>query len=128
MNSGKKEAIKSSTVAASTFGLAMGGGDVTSMLAPVLSSILNIAVESFGSFSTKRTSQLFYTKELAQQVVKKIRNDDDFASFTYDVWLRHNLESSERRRIILKNFLKSVACKTGNDMSLIHISEPTSPY
>lgn len=98
MNEVKKELVKA--VAAS--GAAFIGGPVAATIA----ASLGVAVEVFGTLSQKRSGELFSSDEYTLEVMNKIKQSDDFASFVYDIWLKHNFESSEQRRKYLRNMLK----------------------
>ena len=98
MNEVEKEIVK----AAGATGAAFIGGPVAATIA----ASLGVAVEMFGTLSQKRSSELFNSDEYVHKVVSKIEESDDFASFVYDIWLKHNFESSEQRRKYLRNMLK----------------------
>ena len=98
MNETKKELVKA--VASS------GAAFVGSPVAATIAASLGVAVEMFSTLSQKRSSELFNSDEYVHKVVSKIEESDDFASFVYDIWIRHNFESSEQRRKYLRNMLK----------------------
>lgn len=84
-------------------------------LTTVMAATLGIAVEALGYLSDKRTKELFNTSEFLQKVVDEIQKSDDFASFVYDVWMRHNFESSEIRRKRLKAILENAVAAQEHD-------------
>lgn len=96
-NSIKRESAKAVGVGAA----AVVGGPV----AAILAASLGVAVEALGYLGEKRTKELFDTPELLGKVIVEIKKSDDFASFVYDVWMKHNFESSEMRRQRLKAIL-----------------------
>lgn len=98
MNEVGKELVK----AVESSGAAFAGGPVAATIA----ASLGVAVEMFGTLSQKRSSELFNSDEYVHKVVSKIKESDDFASFVYDIWIKHNFESSEQRRKYLRNMLK----------------------
>jgi hypothetical protein len=106
-NSAKREVVKATGVAAAT----VSG----SPLALVLAAALGVAVEMIGQLGEKRTKELFDTQELQSRVISEIKASDDFASFVYDIWLKHNFESSENRRKRLKSVLKVATYKKKKD-------------
>lgn len=74
-------------------------------LAAVLAVSLGVAVESLGYLGQKRTRELFVTQKFLDQVIDEVRVSDDFASFVFDIWMKHNFESSEQRRKRLREIL-----------------------
>lgn len=94
----KREGVK----AVAATGALIAGGPVAAGLAITL----GVAVEALGMLGEKRTAQLFDSEDLTSRVVAKINESDDFASFVFSVWQKHNLESSDKRRVMLKNFLE----------------------
>lgn len=106
MNETKKELVKA--VASSV--AAFAGGPVAATIA----ASLGVAIEMFGTLSQKRSSELFNSDEYVHKVVSKIEESDDFASFVYDIWLKHNFESSEQRREYLRNMLKKETYTSNN--------------
>jgi hypothetical protein len=102
-NSFKRESVK-----------AIGAGAAVIAGTPVaatLSIVLGVAVEALGLLGEKRTNELFDTKALEEKVIAKIKLSDDFGSFVLDIWQKHNLESSEERRRMLKKFLEEEVSK-----------------
>lgn len=106
MNEVGKELVK----AVASSGAAFAGGPVAATIA----ASLGVAVEMFGTLSQKRSSELFNSDEYVHKVVSKIRESDDFASFVYDIWLKHNFEASEQRRKYLRNMLKKETHSSNN--------------
>jgi len=93
----KRETVK----AVGTVGAAVAGGPI----AVVLAASLGVAVEALGYLGEKRTKELFNTPELLNSTIAEIKKSDDFAGFVYDIWMKHNFESSETRRKRLKEIL-----------------------
>jgi hypothetical protein len=93
----ERESIK----AVGAVGAVVAGGTV----AAVLAITLGVAVEALGYLGEKRTKELFDTPELLNKTVSEIKKSDDFAGFVYDIWMKHNFESSETRRRRLKAIL-----------------------
>lgn len=106
MNEVGKELVK----AVASSGAAFAGGPVAATIA----ASLGVAVEMFGTLSQKRSSELFNSDEYVHKVVSKIKESDDFASFVYDIWIKHNFESSEQRRKYLRNMLKKETHSSNN--------------
>lgn len=75
---------------------------------------MGVAVEIFDTLSQKRSSELFNSDEYVHKVVSKIEESDNFASFVYDIWLKHNFEASEQRRKYLRNMLKKETYNSSN--------------
>ena len=98
MNETKKELVKAVASSVAAF--------AGSPVAATIAASLGVAIEMFGALSQKRSSELFNSDEYVHKVVSKIEESDDFASFVYDIWLKHNFESSEQRRKYLRNMLK----------------------
>lgn len=96
-NSVKRESAK----AVGTGAAALVGGPV----AAILAASLGVAVEALGYLGEKRTKELFDTTESLDRAIAEIKKSDDFASFVYDIWMKHNFESSETRRRRLKAIL-----------------------
>jgi hypothetical protein len=96
-NSIKRESTKAVGVGAA----ALVGGPV----AAILAASLGVAVEALGYLGEKRTKELFDAPIFLDTVVAEIKKSDDFASFVYDIWMKHNFESSETRRKRLKAIL-----------------------
>jgi len=80
-----------------------------------LAATLNIAVETLGYLGEKRTRELFVTTEFLNKVIEELKKSDDFAGFVYDLWTRHNFESSEVRRRMLKAILENASAASGRD-------------
>jgi hypothetical protein len=93
----KRESVKAVGVGAAI----LAGGPV----AAILAASLGVAVEALGYLGEKRTKELFDTTAFLDEVITEIRRSDDFASFVYDIWMKHNFESSEARRKRLKAIL-----------------------
>jgi hypothetical protein len=93
----KRESVKAVSVGAA----AIAGGPV----AAILAASLGVAVEALGYLGEKRTKELFDTTVFLDKVIKEIEKSDDFASFVYDIWMKHNFESSKARRARLKAIL-----------------------
>lgn len=93
----KRESVK----AVGAAGAVVAGGAV----APILAASLGVAVEALGYLGEKRTKELFDMPAFLDKVVAEIKKSDDFASFVYDIWMKHNFESSEMRRKRLKAIL-----------------------
>lgn len=106
MNEVEKEIVK----AVGATGAAFIGGPVATTIA----ASLGVAVEMFGTLSQKRSSELFNSDEYVHRVVSKIEESDNFASFVYDIWLKHNFEASEQRRKYLRNMLKKETYNSSN--------------
>ncbi len=106
MNEVEKEIVK----AVGATGAAFIGGPVAATIA----ASLGVAVEMFGTLSQKRSSELFNSDEYVHRVVSKIEESDNFASFVYDIWLKHNFEASEQRRKYLRNMLKKETYNSSN--------------
>jgi hypothetical protein len=85
------------------------------MVATSLGAALGLGLSVWSYFSDKRNKELFGKDALVEQVLIKIKQSDDFASFVFDLWQRHNLESSEDRRKMLKKFLEQEASKDDNE-------------
>lgn len=99
-----------SVIAVGTVGATIAGG----VVAPVLAAALGIAVVALGYLGSERSQELFNTDELIDRVNKKIQQSENFASFVFDVWQRYNFESSEERRELLKQFLKTESVNNNN--------------
>lgn len=83
-----------------------------------LSEVIGIVVDNYGALSEKRSSELFFSDpEYVSDIVGKIKASDDFASFVYDVWVRHNFESYEERRKLLRTFLKNATYDSKNNFA-----------
>lgn len=106
MNEIGKELVK----AVASSGAAFAGGPVAATIA----ASLGVAVEMFGTLSQKRGGELFDSDEYVRRVVSKIKQSDNFASFVYDIWLKHNFEASEQRRKYLRNMLKKETHSSNN--------------
>lgn len=106
MNEVGKELVK----AVASSGAAFAGGPVAATIA----ASLGVAVEMFGTLSQKRSGELFDSDEYVRRVVNKIKQSDNFASFVYDIWLKHNFEASEQRRKYLRNMLKKETHSSNN--------------
>lgn len=106
MNEVGKELVK----AVALSGAAFAGGPVAATIA----ASLGVAVEMFGTLSQKRSGELFDSDEYVRRVVNKIKQSDNFASFVYDIWIKHNFESSEQRRKYLRNMLKKETHSSNN--------------
>jgi len=106
MNEVEKELVK----AVASSGAAFAGGPVAATIA----ASLGVAVEMFGTLSHKRSGELFDSDEYVRRVVNKIKQSDNFASFVYDIWLKHNFEASEQRRKYLRNMLKKETHSSNN--------------
>ncbi len=96
-NSIKRESAKAVGAGAA----ALVGGPVIAILA----ASLGVAIEALGYLGEKRSRELFGTKESLDRIIVEIKKSDDFASFVYDIWMKHNFESSEARRLRLKAIL-----------------------
>lgn len=84
-------------------------------LAAVLATSLALPVETLGYLGQKRTKELFVTQEFVDKVIAEVRASDDFASFVYDVWMKHNFESSEIRRKRLQSILTHATLSQSRD-------------
>jgi hypothetical protein len=84
-------------------------------VAAILAVSLGVAVEAFGYLGEKRTKELFDSQRLLNKVVAEIKLSEDFAGFVYDIWMKHNFESSEARRKRLKAILENVTQSTSRD-------------
>lgn len=103
----KREALKgTSAILASNAG---------TPLAAALAVGLGIAVEALGYLGEKRTRELFDTQDFVSSVIAEVQKSDDFAGFVYDIWLRHNVESSEVRRKRLKAVLSHAVSTKSTD-------------
>jgi hypothetical protein len=80
-----------------------------------LIAALGLSFTVLSYFSDKRSKELFDTQKLVNRVKLKIEKSDDFASFVFDVWQKHNLESSEKRRKMLKALLEKESLKDINE-------------
>jgi hypothetical protein len=85
------------------------------LVAASIGAVLGFSAAVWSYFGDKRNKELFDQAELVAQVTTKVQQSDDFASFVFDVWQKHNLESSEERRKMLKKFLEEEAYKDKND-------------
>lgn len=103
----KRESIK----ALGATGAMIGGGSIAASLAIAL----GIAVEALGLLGEKRTKELFNEQKLIDEINRKVKESDNFASFVYDVWQKHNLESSKKRREYLKSLLTHETFKKENN-------------
>ena len=93
---------------------ASGAAFVGAPVAATIAASLGVAIEVFSSLSQKRSTELFNSEEYTAEVISKIKQSDNFASFVYDVWLKHNFESSEQRRKYLRNMLKKETYNSTN--------------
>lgn len=93
---------------------ATGAAFIGSPVAATIAASLGVAVEMFGTLYQKRSSELFNSDEYVHRVVSKIEESDNFASFVYDIWLKHNFEASEQRRKYLRNMLKKETYNSSN--------------
>jgi hypothetical protein len=84
------------------------------MVATSLGAVLGLGFSVWSYFSDKRNKELFDKDTLVEQVLIKVKQSDDFASFVFDLWQKHNLESSEDRRKMLKKFLEQEANRDNN--------------
>ncbi len=84
------------------------------LIAASLAIALGVAVEALGLLGEKRTKELFDSEQLAGKVISKVKQSDDFASFVFSVWQKHNFESSQERRRMLKKFLEKEANTNDN--------------
>lgn len=84
------------------------------LVATSLGVALGLGFSVWSYFSDKRNKELFGDQELVNKLITKTKKSDDFASFVFDVWQKHNLESSEARRKLLKKFLEGEVDKTKN--------------
>src|SRR3982750_4524141 len=84
-------------------------------IAAVITGVLGLTISVWSYFSDRRNKELFDDEAITNQIVEKCKQSEDFASFVFDVWQKHNLESSEERRLMLKKFLQGEACKNSND-------------
>lgn len=99
-----------------------GGAQVLAALDPCsqivavsLIATLGFSFSVLSYFSDKRNKELFSRKKLVDQVAKKVKASDDFASFVFDIWQKHNLESCEKRRKLLKELLEQESFNQKND-------------
>jgi hypothetical protein len=90
---------------------ASAGGPVAATLAVTL----GVAVEALSIFSTKRTNELFNNEQVVAVITDKIKKSDDFAGFVLSVWQKHNLESDNQRRKLLKQLLEVESFKKTNE-------------
>jgi hypothetical protein len=105
-----KEALKG---VAATAGAGVAGGAPAAIVQAIV-SVLGIATEYFGELSTKRSAELFDSKQLVSATLQKIEKSDDFASFVFSIWQKYNLESSQQRRRMLKAILENEVYKSNN--------------
>lgn len=105
--------IKQEAIIASASILATVAGGT---LAPILASALGVGVVALGYLGEKRTKELFgEDQEYINKIANKMNQSDDFVSLVYDIWMKHNLESSETRRIYLRDLLKNATGRDNND-------------
>lgn len=84
------------------------------LVATTVGGVLGLGFSVWSYFSDRRNKELFYSDDIVQKILVKVEQSPDYASFVFDLWSKHNLESSEERRLMLKEFLEKETNNTDN--------------